>query len=137
MSKLISTTFGVDMNTNNVDEFWLKDSKKGLGICCTSLKVSVINAILVSALWLFTNVYVGSKKFIRKCKVIFWNYLWSSTEQNAGTRINWQDCCNKQSKGELGPKRCYGHILLVQVGDDGPRAKIIKLENSPPLQSFK
>jgi hypothetical protein len=25
----------------------------------------------------------------------------------------------------------------VQVGDDGPRAKIIKLENSPPLQSFK
>jgi hypothetical protein len=30
MSKLINTTFGVDTNTKNVDEFWLKDSKKVL-----------------------------------------------------------------------------------------------------------
>lgn len=52
----------------------------------------VVNKVLISSLWYFIKVWVGTKKILCKIKALLCNYLWYGVENAARAWVRWDDC---------------------------------------------
>ena len=107
MSKLLGTPFGLNLNTQDVDQFLYAKIAKKIDYSSTmklSLagRVVICNQVLLSTLWFFITVWGGSNKILRRIRGAIRNYLWSGKEQLTRTRVSWQECCMRKKKGGLG-----------------------------------
>ena len=50
-----------------------------------------MNHVMMSYLWYFIAVWVGSKRVLEKIKALFRNYLWHAYENTARARVSWDD----------------------------------------------
>lgn len=78
----------------------------------------IVNQTLMSSLWCFIAVWIGSKKILslEKIKVLLCNYLWFGSENTAITIVTWDGCTM--------PKRVGGFHLTPP--DDAMRALMSK-----------
>lgn len=60
----------------------------------------IVNLVLMSSMWYFIVVWVGSKKVMRQIKACC-NYLWSGFEHTTIARVNWDDCTMPKEVGGL------------------------------------
>ena len=105
ISNLPSTSFGLHLELQNVDQFLLTMvkaklkywSSTHLSLACRNL---IVNQMWMSSLWYFIVVWACLKKILWKIKALLHNYLWSSSENMAQTQMNWDDCTMpKQVRG--------------------------------------
>ena len=107
MSKLLGTTFGLNLRTRDVDEFIYRRISKKFDYW-SSMRLSfagrvvICNQVFLSTLWFFITVWGGSNKILGKIRGTIRNYLWSSNEQLTRTRVSWRECCLRKKKGRLG-----------------------------------
>jgi hypothetical protein len=107
MSKLLSTIFGIDLETYDIDKFLMGKIRKKLSYWTTthlslSGRVTIINQVLLATLWYFITAWHGSRGVLRKITSLMRNFLWSNKEYKTRIRVNWDDCCIKRKNGGLG-----------------------------------
>ena len=107
LSKLLGTSFGVDLDTGDIGSFLINRIKSKLEYWTnTKLPLAgralIIKQVLLLSMWFFLSVWNGSVKALVKAKVLLRNYLWSGIEHSSRTRVNWNDCCAKKKVGGLG-----------------------------------
>jgi hypothetical protein len=94
------------MELQDVDQF-LVNRVKGKLKYWTSTNLSlvgrtlIVNQVLMSSLWYFIAVWVGSKKLLGRIKALLCNYLWSGSENTARAQVNWDDCTVPKKVGGL------------------------------------
>lgn len=84
---LLGIPFVLVMNFANLDD--LLNNKIQCKLKCWSStklstigKVVVVNSIMLSMLWYFVNIWVGTKKRINKVRMLLTNYLWVGSANN-------------------------------------------------------
>jgi hypothetical protein len=77
LSKLFGVSFNLDLDVNDVDEFFIEQLYKMLRFWnCFRMPLAkmIVNLILTSMLWFFITIWGGSKKNIKKCKTLLKNF---------------------------------------------------------------
>ena len=80
MSKLLGTPFGLNLDTNDVDQFFYGKIAKKLDYWST-IKLSLTeravscNQVVISTLWFFITVWSGSYNVLSKMRGSIGNYL--------------------------------------------------------------
>lgn len=80
ISKLLGTPFGLDMTSNDVNEFLLaKVRKKLLHWCQAKVNVTgrgvVVNSVLLSSMFFFLVIWGGTKAGVKKVRIPTQNYF--------------------------------------------------------------
>jgi hypothetical protein len=106
LTKLLGSPFGLDISSQELDEFLIKRIEKKLTYWISvhlsfSGRVTIINQVLLSSLWYFVSVWAGSSKIFGKIVILLQNFLWTGKNHQAKVRVNWFDCCAKRSVGGL------------------------------------
>ena len=102
LSKLLGTSFGLNLNTKDVDQFPYNKMTKKLEYW-SNMKLSlagrivICNQVLLSTFWFFITVWGSLKKKLRKIRGAIRNYIWSGKKQLTRTRVFWQECCLKKN----------------------------------------
>lgn len=91
-SKLLGTPFGLHLELQNVYQIFIDRIKAKLKYwSSTHLSLRgrpfIVNHMLMSFLWYFITVWVGSKKVWGKVKAVFPNYLWCGSANTTHTRV--------------------------------------------------
>jgi hypothetical protein len=107
LSKLLGTSFGLNLDTKDVDQFLYGKITKKLdywSIMKLSLagRAVIYNQVLLSTLWFFITVWGGFNKILSKIRGTIRNYLWSGKEHLTRLRVCWRECCMKKKYGGLG-----------------------------------
>jgi hypothetical protein len=107
LSKLLGTPFGINLHTQDVDEFlYTKIQKKleywALVHLSLSGRAVIANSVLVSTLYYFITIWGGSRQVIRKIRAQIRNFLWLGSLRNCRARVRWTDCCAVKQVGGLG-----------------------------------
>jgi hypothetical protein len=106
LSKLLGTPFGISLDIDDVDEFLQQKITKKLQywssqfLSLVARKV-IVNSILVSTLWFFIHVWVGSDSIIRRVRASLRDYLWSGTDGHAIACVGWNDYWADKMAGGL------------------------------------
>jgi hypothetical protein len=53
----------------------------------------VVNSILLSTLWFFIQIWVGSDLVIKVIRASLRDFLWSGTDDTPIAYVSWEDCC--------------------------------------------
>ena len=123
LSKLLCTPFGLNLNTQDVDNFLYRKNSNKLDYWST-MKISlagqvvICNQVLLSTLWFFIMIWGGSNKILHKIKRAIRNYLWLGKEQLTRFKVSWRECCPKKKYGRLGivdPKAAKTRLLCKWV----------------------
>lgn len=84
-----------------VDFLYAKISKKLVYWSTVKLSppcmVVICNHILLSTLWFFITVWIGSNKILGKIREDIPNYMWSCKEKLTHTKVSWGECCLKKN----------------------------------------
>ena len=57
--------------------------------------------VLLSSLYYFISMWIGSMQVIKKIQVDVRNYMWAGSFASIRSRINWKDCYASKKIGSL------------------------------------
>jgi hypothetical protein len=102
VSKLLGTTFGLSITTDDADTFLVERINKALQYWSTKKINSirrgiVVNGVLLSSTCFFTSMWGGTLKRVNMMKGAVANYFWSGVLNWSRTKVSWLQCC--QTKG--------------------------------------
>jgi hypothetical protein len=106
LSKLLGTPFGIELSTQDIDDFLYNKIRRKLTYWTTihlSLvgRVLIVNTVLLSSLWYFIMIWVGSLAIVRKIRGTLRDFMWSGSDHHYRARVGWQDCCASRRVGGL------------------------------------
>jgi hypothetical protein len=101
--KLLVSTFGLSLDTIDVDKFYLNKIRRKLkywSITRPSLgrRVFIVHCVFLATLWCFLSIWLGFKLAIEKARSMNINYLWSRSEFLTQAWVKWIDCCPECQK---------------------------------------
>jgi hypothetical protein len=101
--KLLVSTFGLSLDTIDVDKFYLNKIRRKLkywSITRPSLgrRVFIVHCVFLATLWYFLSIWVGFKLAIEKATSMNINDLWSRSEFLTQAWVKWIDCCPECQK---------------------------------------
>ena len=152
LSKLLGTPFGLNLDSDNIDNFLLNRICGKLSyLCSTKLSLAgramVIKQVLLLSLWFFLSIWCTTMKVMHKIKALLRNFLWSGKDHSTRTRVNWHDCCAKKQVGGLNlidPQEattsllCKWVVAAYQPGNSNLQVMLRnKLWTSSPVKNAK
>jgi hypothetical protein len=107
LSKLLGTPFGQSLSMTDIsDILHHKITKKlsywGRQFLSLAGRRLIVNSILLSTLWFFIQLWVGSDSVLKKIHTSLQEFLWLGADGTPIARMNWNDCCAGRDQGGLG-----------------------------------
>jgi hypothetical protein len=98
LSKLLGISFGLNLDTQDIDAFLLGKVTKKLGYWVNvhfflEDRVVIVNSVFFSMLWYFISIFGDSLQVIRQIKSTLRDFLWLGSIHRSRARVQWNDCC--------------------------------------------
>ncbi len=77
----MGTSFELNVDTKEINQFLVNRLQKKLKYLYSmhiplTKTITIVKYIFFLVLWYFTNVWVGTKQVIKKCRALMCNFLW-------------------------------------------------------------